>query len=40
MDVIATMTKAMGINLVTQYTTPRGRPMKVVDGGAPIKELI
>jgi uncharacterized protein (DUF1501 family) len=40
MDVIATMTKAMGIDLATQYTTPRGRPMKVVDGGAPIKELI
>ncbi|WZO97621.1 DUF1501 domain-containing protein [Isosphaeraceae bacterium EP7] len=40
MDVIATMTKTMGINLATEYTTPRGRPMKVVDGGAPIKELI
>ena len=23
----------------TQYTTPRGRPIKVVDGGKPIKEL-
>ena len=33
MDLIATMTKTMGINLDTQYTTPRGRPMKVVDGG-------
>jgi hypothetical protein len=40
MDVIATMTKTMGIDLATQYTTPRGRPMKVVDGGAPIKELV
>jgi hypothetical protein len=40
MDVVATMTKAMGIDLATQYTTPRGRPMKVVDGGAPINELI
>lgn len=40
MDVIATMTKAMGIPLDTQYTTPRGRPSKVVDGGEPIKELI
>ena len=36
MDLIATMTKTMGINLDTQYTTPRGRPMKVVDGGKPI----
>jgi hypothetical protein len=40
MDLIATMTKSMGINIDTQYTTPRGRPMKVVDGGQPIRELI
>jgi uncharacterized protein (DUF1501 family) len=39
MDVIATMTKAMGIDLATQYTTPRGRPMKIVDGAQPIAEL-
>jgi hypothetical protein len=38
-DVIATLTKSMGINLATQYTTPRGRPIKIVDGGQPIKEL-
>ncbi|WP_250846995.1 DUF1501 domain-containing protein [Aquisphaera insulae] len=40
MDLVATMTKSMNINVETQYTTPRGRPMKVVDGGQPIKELI
>jgi hypothetical protein len=40
MDLIATMTKGMGIDLATQYTTPRGRPMKVVDGGKPISEMI
>jgi len=40
MDLIATMTKAMGINIQTQYTTPRGRPMKIVDGGQPIHELL
>lgn len=40
MDVIATMTKAMGIPLNTQYTTPLGRPMKIVDGGKPVSELI
>jgi Protein of unknown function (DUF1501) len=40
MDLVATMTKAMGINLATQYTTPRGRPMKIVDGGKPIQELL
>jgi uncharacterized protein (DUF1501 family) len=39
-DVIATMTKGMGIDVATQYTTPRGRPIKIVDGGTPIKELI
>jgi Protein of unknown function (DUF1501) len=40
MDVVATMTKAMGIDLATQYTTPRGRPVKLVDAGKPISELI
>ena len=39
MDLVATMTQAMGIDLDTQYTTPRGRPMKVVDAGQPIAEL-
>lgn len=39
MDLVATMTRAMGIDLATQYTTPRGRPYKVVDGGQPIAEL-
>ena len=40
MDVIATMAKAMDIDLSTQYTTPNGRPFKVVDSGKPISELI
>jgi hypothetical protein len=40
MDLIATMTRAMGIDLSTQWTTPRGRPIKLVDAGTPIKELI
>jgi hypothetical protein len=39
-DLIATMTKTMGINLATTYTTPRGRPIKIVDGGQPIKGLV
>ncbi len=39
MDLIATMTKGMGINVATQFTTPRGRPIKIVDGGKPIQEL-
>ena len=39
MDLIGTLTKAMGINVDQQYTTPRGRPIKIVDGGKPIQEL-
>lgn len=40
-DVIATMTKAMGIPLTSQYTTPLGRPIKIIDdGGKPIADLI
>jgi hypothetical protein len=39
MDIIATMAQAMEIDLATSYTTPNGRPMKVVDGGKPISEL-
>jgi Protein of unknown function (DUF1501) len=40
MDLVATMTKAMGINIAAQFTTPRGRPIKIVDGGKPIQELV
>ena len=40
MDLIATMTKTMGIGMDTQYTTPRGRPMRIVDGGKPLPELV
>jgi hypothetical protein len=39
MDLIGSMSKAMGISVDTQYTTPRGRPIKVVDGGKPIPQL-
>ena len=39
MDLIATMTKTMGIPLDKDYTTPRGRPIKVVDGGKPVTEI-
>jgi hypothetical protein len=40
MDVIATMAQAMGISIDTQYTTPNGRPFKLVDeGGKPIGSL-
>ena len=39
MDLVATLTKSMGMNVEQQYTTPRGRPIKIVNGGKPIKEL-
>jgi hypothetical protein len=39
MDLIASMTKAMGLPLDTQWTTPRGRPIKLVNEGKPIDEL-
>jgi hypothetical protein len=39
MDLIATMAKSMGIDPETQYTTPRGRPIKIADGAKPIAEL-
>jgi hypothetical protein len=40
MDLIATMTKAMGLDLNTRWTSPLGRPIKLVDDGKPIAELI
>ncbi len=40
MDIIATMATAIQIDLTTQYTTPNGRPVKVIDAGAPITELV
>ena len=39
MDLVASMSKGMGIDIATEYTTPRGRPIKVVDGGTPIAQL-
>ncbi len=39
MDLIASMTKALGLSLDTQWTTPRGRPIKLVNEGKPIDEL-
>ncbi len=40
MDLIATMTEAMGIPLETEYITPRGRPIRVVNEGKVISELM
>src|SRR5262249_49193882 len=39
MDLVATLTKAMRLHLQQHYATVRGRPIKMVDGGQPIKEL-
>jgi hypothetical protein len=39
-DVWATVAHALGIPLDTVHTSKRGRPMKIANGGQPIKELI
>jgi len=39
-DIWATVAYALGIPLDTVHTSSRGRPMKLANGGTPIKELI
>lgn len=39
-DIWATVALALGIPLNTVHTSKRGRPMKIANGGEPIKELI
>jgi len=39
-DLWATVSHALGISLETIHTTRNGRPMKIANGGTPIKELI
>jgi hypothetical protein len=39
-DVWATVSHALGIPLDTVHTSKNGRPMKIANGGSPIKELI
>lgn len=39
-DLMATVCKAMGINLSTTFTSRSGRPMKIANGGKVISELI
>lgn len=39
-DIWATVAHAMGIPISTVHTSKRGRPMKLANGGTPIKELI
>ena len=39
-DVWATVAQALGIPVNRVHTSKRGRPMKVANGGTPIKELI
>jgi len=38
-DVMATICKTLGISLETTFTSKRGRPMKIANGGKVIKEL-
>ncbi|MBM82346.1 MAG: hypothetical protein CMJ78_17410 [Planctomycetaceae bacterium] len=39
-DIWATVSHALGIPTTTVHTSKRGRPMKLANGGVPIKELI
>jgi hypothetical protein len=39
-DIWATVAYALGIPLDTVHTSSRGRPMKLANGGTPIKELV
>ncbi len=39
-DIWATVAQALGIPLDTVHTSKNGRPMKIANGGTPIKELI
>lgn len=39
-DLWATVAHAMGIPLNTVHTSKRGRPMKIANGGTPIKDLV
>lgn len=39
-DIWATVAQALGIPLSKVYTTSRGRPMKIANGGTPVQELV
>ena len=39
-DLLATVCKTLGFDLKTTYTNKRGRPMKIVNGGNVIEELL
>ena len=38
-DLFQTIYKALEVDARREYMTPIGRPLKFVDGGAPIEEL-
>jgi hypothetical protein len=38
-DVCATIYSKLGVDYRKEYVTPQNRPIKILDGGAPIKEL-
>jgi len=39
-DLLATIYTAMGVDIKKQVISPLGRPLKFVDSGTPIKELL
>ena len=39
-DLVATVYSCLGIPLATEYTTPLGRPVRLLAGGTPIDALL
>ena len=39
-DLLATMYTALGVDIKKQVISPLGRPLKFIESGTPIKELL
>jgi hypothetical protein len=39
-DLFATMVRCFGLDPKKTYQTPNGRPIKLVEGGKPVEELL
>jgi uncharacterized protein (DUF1501 family) len=39
-DLFATVYRQLGVDAQKKYMTPVGRPIKVLEGGEPVKELL
>jgi hypothetical protein len=39
-DLFATIYGQLGVDPAKKYNTPSGRPVKILEGGDPVKELL